>query len=138
MATKHTTHTGKEHQAGQKQAAASHEQKETKPKNREARQDKNRVKDSPKETPAVGEQHDANSEEGQIEHRDEREFVGQMDGAQANDELEGRAPYDRTQHNRPEDFDRSGDARETEKSKAGSLPIESEHRGRDQAGRRHQ
>jgi hypothetical protein len=138
MATKHTASTGKEHQAGQKQAAAKHEAKEAKPKARKQQQDKNRVKDNPNETPPVGEQHEANFEEGQVAHRDEREFVGQMDGAQANKEMEGRAPFDRSQHDRPEDFDRAEDTREAEKSKAGSLPIENEHRARDHAGRRHQ
>jgi hypothetical protein len=132
MATKHVSKTGKQTQAGQKQAAAKHQdvQPEAKNKKRSEKQT-NRVKE---EKTAPADETDRTNEHE--EHRDERDFVGQMDGAQANKETQGHAPYDRSEHERPEDFDRAEDMRE--KTKAGSLPVENEHRARDHAGRRHQ
>jgi len=132
MATKHASNTGKQTQAGRKQAAGKHQdvQPEAKQKKHPEKQT-NRVKENT--TAPVDE--NARTDERE-EHRDEREFVGQMDGAQANKELEGHAPYDHSHHDHPEDFDRAEDMRE--KTKAGALPIENEHRARDHAGGRHQ
>jgi len=135
MATKHAANTEKQNQAGHKQVAGKHQDVQPGAKGKKTHEKQtNRVK-SDKRTP---DNETAHTNEP-AEHRDEREFVGQMDGAQANKEMEGHAPYDHSPHGEmthPEDFDRAEDMRE--KTKAGSLPIENEHRARDHAGRRHQ
>jgi len=128
MATKHAANTEKRNQTGRKQAAEKHQDVQA-----EVKQKKPAAKQKGETKAKQTEQHSEREE--QVEHRDERDFVGQMDGAQANKEMEGQAPYDRSKH---EHFDRPEDVREHEKSKAGSLPVENEHRARDHAGRRHQ
>jgi hypothetical protein len=129
MATKHAANTGKQSQTGRKQPAGKHQDVHPEAKHeKHAEKTTKRVKD--KKTAPADETARTNEHE---EHRDERDFVGQMDGAQANRETQGHAPYDHSQH---EQVDRSEDVRE--KTKAGSLPVENEHRARDHAGRRHQ
>jgi hypothetical protein len=130
MATKHASNTGKQTQAGRKQAAGKHQDVQPEAKNKKQENQADRVKEE-KTVPA-----DQKARTDEHEHRDEREFVGPMDGAQANKEMEGHAPYDRSAHDHPEDFDRAESM--GEKSKAGALPVENEHRARDHAGRRHQ
>jgi hypothetical protein len=133
MATKHAANTGKQNQTGHKQVAGKHQDVQPEAKNKKLAE---KQTSSVKEKTVPADKGGANEQE---EHRDERDFVGQMDGAQANKEMEGHAPYDHSRHGEmthPEDFDRSEGMRE--KTKAGSLPIENEHRARDHAGRRHQ
>jgi len=133
MATKNAANTGTQNQTGHKQAAGKHQDAQPEAKNKKSAE-KQANRGNEKSAPA-----DKVQNGKQEEHRDERDFVGQMDGAQANKEMEGHAPYDHSpqgETTHPEDFDRAEDMRE--KTKAGSLPIENEHRARDHAGRRHQ
>jgi hypothetical protein len=127
-----TSHTGKQNQTGQKQSAAKHTDTHKEPaEGRKQKQNQKRMKEHPNETPPVGEQHEANFEEGQVEHRDEREFVGQMDGAQANKEMEGHAPFERSQQghlDHPEEMHQ-------EQTK-GAMPVEA-HRARQDVDNRH-
>jgi hypothetical protein len=138
MATQHKSQTEKQdktqqHQGMEKDQSANAATSQK----RKQKQDQNqRMKNDPNETPAVGEQHAANYEEGGPFGRHEsREFVGEMDGPEANQGKEGHPPYSRTQGDQPEphEVDRDRNAGDTS---GGDIPVQKQ-RARSDVGERH-